>query len=173
MSYLDFLARPYNLVFVGAGVAGLGVLLAGRRSGRDLILLHAGLIAFAVAGLTINGAIHDLRLGDPGGRFPTVVASSAVVAAVSAWAARAVRDRFFPRVHGVRFNERGQEGVRARVVSREVGAEPGSGRAQWHDGDGILHLVSCHSEEGSLRFGSVVRLEEFDDEHGSYRVRSA
>lgn len=171
MSYLDFLAEPYNLAFLGSAVAGVAVLLVSRRSSRDWILVHAGLIALGVVGLTLNGAIHDLGLGDPAGRFPQVLAASLPAAVVVAFAARWVRDRFFPPVRSVRFNEPGLEGVEARVVSRGVDEAPGSGRAQWHDGEGVLHLVTCHTADGSIGFGTSVRLEEFDDEHGSYLVR--
>lgn len=171
MSYLEFLARPYNLVFLALGAAGVVVLFAARRREEDLFLLHAGLIALAVAGLTVNGAIHDLALGDPAERFPEVLGISVVIAAAAAGVGRLVRDRFFPPVRKVHFNERGLEGVEARIVSRSVDPEPGSGRAHWHDGEGGLHLVSCHTAEGRLEFGSTVRLEAFDDEHGSYLAR--
>lgn len=171
MSYLEFLGRPYNLVFLAAGFVGAGVLIVGRRREEDLFLAHTGLIALAVAGLTLNGAIHDLALGDPADRFPAVLGLSVVLAAASAGVGRLIRDRFFPPVREVHFNERGLEGVEARIVSRSVDADPASGRAHWHDGEGGLHLVSCHTAEGRIEFGTTVRLEEFDDEHGSYVVR--
>lgn len=171
MSYPEFLVRPFNLPFVGALVAGLAVLLLNRRTSRELFYGHAWLIAVAVTGLTLNGAIHDLRLGDPAGRFPTVLLVSATVAAGVALVARKVRDRLFPPIESVRFDERGLEGIEARVVSRRVGEEPGSGRAQWHDGEGVLHLITCHTASGSASFGTTVRLEAYDDEHGSYLVR--
>ena len=171
MSYLEFLARSYNLVFLALGVLGAGILWWSRRREEDLFLAHAGLIALAVAGLTLNGAIHDLALGDPADRFPAVLGLSVVIAAAAAGVGRLVRDRFFPPVREVHFNERGLEGVEARIVSRSVDGEPGSGRAHWHDGDGGLHLVTCHTDEGRLEFGTTVRLEAFDDEHGSYLVR--
>lgn len=171
MSYPEFLVQPYNLVFVAAGLAGLALLVANRWTGRDLFLLHVGLIALAVTGLTLNGAIHDLRLGDPAGRFPVVAAVSVLVAAAAAFLGRAARDRWFPPVESILFNEEGLEGTVARVVSRSVGPEPGSGRAQWHDGEGVLHLVTCHTGGEKAGFGDTVRLEAFDDDHGSYLVR--
>ena len=171
VSYAEFLARPYNLVFLVAGLVGLGLLVANRWAERDLFLLHAGLLALAVTGLTLNGAIHDLRLGDPGGRFPTVAVVSTLVAIGAAILGRAARDRWFPPVEAIRFNEEGLEGTVARVVSRRVGPEPGSGRAQWHTGDGVLHLVTCHTGGEKAGFGDSVRLEAFDDDHGSYLVR--
>lgn len=171
MSYLEFLARPFNLPFLGAIVAGAAAWIAARRTGRDLILVRAGLVAFGVVGLTLTGAVHDLQLGSPGGRLPEIVAASTLTAAAAAWGFRALRDRFFPPVRDVRFNEPGLEGVEARVVSDGVDEAPGSGRAHWHDGEGALHLVACHSASGRIGFGESVRLEEYDDEHGSYRVR--
>lgn len=171
MSYLEFLARPVNVVFLVALGAGLVVLYVNRRVTRELFYAHAWLIALSVTGLTLNGAIHDLGLGDPAARFPEVAALSAAVAAVAAFVARRIRDRFFPPVEKVSFNERGLEGVEARVVSRRVEDEPASGRAQWHDGEGVLHLISCHTDGGSVGFGTTVRLEAFDDEHESYLVR--
>lgn len=171
MSYLEFLLRPFNLVFVAGGLAGLTVLILSRGAERDLFLVHAGLLAFGVTGLTLTGAVHDLRLGSPADRFPEVLALSALVAAGIAVGGRAVRDRFFPRIRNVHFNRAGLEGVEARVVSDGVDEDPGSGRAHWHDGEGGLHLVSCHSAEGRIAFGKTVLLEEWDDEHDSYRVR--
>lgn len=171
MSYLEFLGRPYNVFFLVMGGLGVAVLLVARRREEDLFLVHVGLIALGFAGLTLNGAIHDLALGDPADRFPSVLGLSVVIAAVSAGVGRRVRDRFFPPVREVHFNERGLEGVEARIVSRGVDTDPGSGRAHWHDGDGRLHLVTCHTSEGRIEFGRTVLLEEFDDEHGSYLVR--
>lgn len=172
MSYLEFLTRPFNLVFVAAAVAGAAVLWLSRRTERDLIYLHVGLIAFGVAGLTLTGAVHDLRLGSPAGRLPEVLALAAVLAGAAALGVRWIRDRFFPPVREVQFNREDLAGAEARVVSDGVGEEPGSGRAHWHDGEGSLHLVACHSAEGRIGFGRTVRLEEFEDEHRSYRVRS-
>lgn len=171
MSYLEFLLRPFNLVFVGAVVAGLAVLALSRAAERDLVLAHAGLIAFGVVGLTLTGAVHDLRLGSPGERLPEILVVSAAAAVAGSLGVRWLRDRFFPPVRDVQFNQPGLEGVEARVVSDGVDETPGSGRAHWHDGEGKLHLVSCHSASGRIGFGATVRLEEYDDEHRSYRVR--
>lgn len=171
MSYLEFLLRPFNLPFVGAAAAGVAVWIVARRAGRDLLLARVGLVAFGVTGLTLTGAVHDLRLGSPGGRLPEILVASAGLALAAAWGIRALRDRYFPPVRDVRFNEPGLEGAEARVVSDGVEEAPASGRAHWHDGDGALHLVACHSASGRIGFGESVRLEEYDDEHGSYRVR--
>lgn len=170
MSYAEFLLQPYNLVFLAAVTAGFAVLLYARSSDRDLFLVHAGLLTVGIAGLTVNGAVHDFGLGDPAAHFPRVLFASLVLAALATGAARWVRDRFFPPIRQVRFNERGLDGVEAKVVSQRVEPVPGSGRAQWHDGEGALHLVVCHTVDGSVGFGGTVRLEEFDDEHDSYRV---
>ena len=171
MSYLEFLLRPFNLPFLGATAAGVVVWIAARRAGRDLILVRAGLLAFGVIGLTLTGAVHDLRLGSPAGRLPQILVGSALLATAAAFGFRALRDRFFPPVRDVRFNEPGLEGAEARVVSDGMDETPASGRAHWHDGEGALHLVACHSASGRIGFGENVRLEEYDDEHGSYRVR--
>lgn len=172
MSYLDFLLEPYNLVYLAAACAGLGVLLYARWARRaDLLPIHTGLMSLGVAGLTVNGAVHDLALGDPARLFPWTLLISLALAATVTGAGKWVRDRFFPPIRDVHFNEAGLEGVDAKVVSRRVGTEPGSGRAQWHDGEEVLHLVACHTVEGTVGFGSTVRLEEFDHDNDSYRVR--
>lgn len=171
MSYLEFLVEPHNLVFLGAAAAGVAVHLA--SGDRDLFRPAAGLVALGVWGLTLTGAVHDLRLGGIADRFPEVLLGAVCLAALSAWGAGALRDRFFPPVDEVHFNEPGLEGAEGRVVSRDVGEAPGSGRAQWHGGDGHMHLVQCHTAGEVLRFGTRVRLEEFDDEAKSYRVSEA
>lgn len=170
MSYLEFLARPYNLAFLALGIASLAVRVIHGRGDRDLFAWFAGLLAACVLGLTINGAIHDLSLGDPAGRFPFVLAISLVAAAPVGWGIARIRQRLFPPVESIQFNDPGQSGMEARIVSREVGEEPGSGRAQWHDGEGGLHIVRCHTEGPTVKFGRQVRLEAFDEEEGSYLV---
>jgi len=172
MSYLEFLARPQNLVFLAAAAAAAALYLVERVGDRDLFRIRVGLVALAVTGLTLNGAIHDLSLGALPELFPRVVAISVPVAVAAAWAIHRLRERLFPRVRRVRFNEPGLTGVEARVVSRRVDSDPGSGRAHWHDGEGVLHIVRCHTEGGSIGFGKKVRLEEFRGEEGSYRVRT-
>lgn len=172
MSYLDFLLESFNLVYLAASGAGTGTLAYARWARRhDLFRVHAGLLSFGVAGLTVNGAVHDFALGDPARLFPWTLLVSLLLAAAATVTGKWVRDRFFPPIRDVLFNRPGLEGVEAKVVSRRVEPEPGSGRAQWHDGEEALHLVACHTEEGTVAFGRTVRLEEFDDEHESYRVR--
>lgn len=170
MSYWEFLVQPYNLPFLALGVVGVAVLLANRRSARDLFRLSAGLVAAGVLGLTLNGAVHDLALGDIGSRFPLVLVLALVLSVPVAWACGRLRDRFFRSPERVLWNAPGLEGREAKVVSRRVQSTPGSGRAQRHDPDGTMHLVRCHTSEASLGFGHQIRLMEYDDDEKSYLV---
>lgn len=170
MSYLEFLAEPYNLAFLGIALLGAASSLVGRRAGRRTSAATAFLLSAAVIGLTLTGGVHDLRLGDPGRRFPLILALSLALAVPAAWAVLAVRRRLFPPTRRVALTERGQEGEVARVV-RPVAEQPGSGRAQRHDGEGTMHLIRCHSPGGRIGFGKRVRLTEYDDETGSYLAR--
>lgn len=171
MSYGEFLLRWYNLVFLAAGALGAVVAFAGRsREGTGSFLPAATALATALAGLTLNGAIHDLRLGDPASHFWWVLPVSLLVGGASGLGLRWARDRWFPPVRGVRLNPPGEEGARAKVVSSSVDEAPASGRAQWQDEDGVLTLVKCHTGEGSMGFGADVRLESWDDEEESYLV---
>jgi len=158
VNYGEFLLQWYNLLFLAVGAGGLGLALYSRRRGRDSLPVGATALAAAVAGLTLNGAVHDLGLG------------ALVLGAGAGWALTRARDRWFPPIEGVRWNPPGQEGAEARVVSSSVEEEPGSGRAQWQDEDGVVTLVRCHTAEGSMKFGARVRLEEYDEEGSSYRV---
>lgn len=170
MSYVEFLGRWYNVVFVVLGVLGLLAAAGLRVRGRSWVPLGAGLLAAGVTGLTWNGAIHDLGLGSPGPRFPLVLAVSAAVGVLGGLVAARLRDRFFRPITDVRFNRPNHEGVVARIVSRDVGPEPGSGRAQWQDADGALHIVHVHTQGPEIRFGRRVRLGSFDAEVQSYVV---
>ena len=60
--------------------------------------------------------------------------------------------------------------MEARVVTRAAGPAAGSGRAQWQDDEGNLHIVHVHTAEGELGFGRRIRLECFDPETESYLV---
>lgn len=172
MSYVEFLGQWYNVVFLLLGVLGAITWIAGRR-GRVRNSLVAGiLMGSAVAGLTINGALHDLTLGDPAGDFPLVLAVSVFVAFLFAWGYRRLSQRYFPPVKGVQIDSPGLSGMEARVVSKNVGSDPRSGRAQ-RQADGTLHLVHCHTSEEGVRFGRTVRLMEYDPSLGSYRVERA
>ncbi|MFQ5888765.1 MAG: hypothetical protein ACE5JR_01795 [Gemmatimonadota bacterium] len=170
MSYLAFLAEPYNLPFVLAAVVAAASVPVARRLGGDSLGATAGLIAAAITGLTWNGAIHDLALGSPAPRFPLVLAVSIAVGLLTGRAAVRFRDRHFPPIRDVRLTEPGHEGLEAIVVSRQVASEPGSGRVQWQDDDGVMHVVRCHSSGEVLPFGRTVRLVEFDARDRSYLV---
>jgi hypothetical protein len=116
MSYLDFLAEWYNLVFLAAGALALVVAAGNRLRGRSSLALPAGLLVAAVTGLTWNGAIHDLGGGSPAPRFPLVVVVAAAVGVLGGRTLALVRDRFFRPITAVCFNRPGYEGVEARVA---------------------------------------------------------
>lgn len=170
MSYGEFLLQWYNLIFLAAGAAGLAAALFGDRDDRDPLRFAATAISTALVGLTLNGAIHDLRLGEPAAHAWWVLPSALVAGALLGWGIESARNRWFPPVRGVRWNPPGQEGAEARVVSSSVEREPASGRAQWQDEDGVLTLVRCHTAEDSMKFGARVRLEEYDEDADSYLV---
>ena len=173
MTYVEFLSRWYNLAFLLLGAAGLLCAAWGRVRRRDLFRAAATLVVTAVIGLTWNGTIHDLGLGSPAPRFPYVLAGSAAAGWLAGrWLWRFHRRHFRP-IESVRFNRPGHEGVEARVVTRGAGPEAGSGRAQWQDEDGNLHIVHVHTAEGEFGFGRRVRLEHFDPETESYLVSTA
>lgn len=170
MSYAEFLVQWYNLAFLAAAGTGLVVAVAGGRLGRDPFPFAATALAVGLAGLTLNGAVHDLRLGDPADHFWWVLPAAVAGGGVLGWALTWARNRWFAPIRGLRWNPPGQEGEEARVVSSDVDEEPGSGRAQWQDNDGVLTLVRCHTGSGSMNFGARVRLEEYDESEESYRV---
>ena len=174
MSYIEFLGRWYNAVFLLLGGLGAIIWIAGRvrkrRPGSGLKSIVIGtLLGAAVVGLTLNGAIHDLALGDPAARFPLVLAASVVVALLFARGYQRLAQRYFPAVRDVELDSPDLGGLEARVVSRDVGCDPRSGRAQRQAGD-TLHLVHCHTSDEGLRFGRTVRLLEYEPAVGSYRV---
>ena len=177
LSYVEFLGHWYNVVFLLLGALGLTTLIAARLRaggpGAGLRPLATGTLMWsAVVGLTINGAVHDLALGDPAAGFPLVLAASLIVAFLFAWGYRRLSHRYFPSVRGVEIDCPDLGGLDARVVSRNVGCDPRSGRAQRQTGD-TLHLVHCHTSEEGVRFGRTVRLVEYDSGLGSYRVEKA
>lgn len=170
MSYGEFLLQWYNLIFLAAGVLGLAVALFGGGPDRDPLRFAATALATAVVGLTLNGAVHDLQLGSPVDHFWWVLPSALLGGGALGWGITRARDRWFPPVRGVRWTPEGEEGAEARVVSSSVGEEPGSGRAQWQDDEGVVTLVRCHTAEGTMKFGARVRLEEYDEAEDSYLV---
>jgi hypothetical protein len=170
VNYLEFLARWYNLPFVLLILAGISAGILRRVARRRGTALSTGLVATGVVGLTWNGALHDLGIAGYEERFALVLAASAAIGALMGWLVDRARRKLFPAVEGVAFTVAGLEGIQARVISREVVNDPGSGRAQWRDEDGVMHLVRVHSGDESIRFGRSVRLIEFDAESRSYRV---
>ncbi len=172
MSYWEFLARWYNLVFLALVAGGLAVGLAGRLAARRRPGVAAGLIVAGIVGLTWNGALHDLGLHDYERRFSAVLAVSLVIGTLVGLAVARVR-RWRPGVQGLAFTAPGLEGTRARVVSGEVGADPASGRVQWTDAGGVMYVVRVHTSEPSMRFGREVVLRDYDPNARSYRVESA
>jgi len=170
MTYLEFLGRWYNLAFLFSLAAGLACGIWGRVRGRDLFRPAAMLVATAVAGLTWNGTIHDLGLGSPAPRFPFVLIGSVTAGWLAGHLLWRFRARHFRQISEVRFNRAGHEGARARLVTRGAGAQPGSGRAQWQDDEGALHIVHVHTAGEEIGFGRHVCLDRFDLEAESYLV---
>lgn len=170
MSYLDFLTRWYNLSFLFLVLAGLGVGWKGRLSKRRASAVSLGLVAAGIVGLTINGALHDLGIEGYERRFPAVLAGAILIGGLIGMLVTRARRRLFPAVEGMAFTVPGLEGSKARIVSREVVAEPASGRAQWRDEDGVMHIVRVHTREGTLPFGREVRLVSYDERGRSYLV---
>jgi len=170
MTYFEFLGRWYNLAFLAIGAGGLVCAGWGRVRGRNLFRTATTLLVAAVTGLTWNGTIHDLGLGSPGPRFPYVLVGSAVAGWLAGrWLWR-IRERHFRPISAVRFNRAGHEGVEARLVTRSAGVEPGSGRAQWQDDEGTLHIVHVHTAGEEIGFGRRVRLDRYDAGSESYLV---
>jgi hypothetical protein len=172
VSYFEFLARWYNLPFLFAIASGIAVGMVFRAGRRRGTALSTGLVASGVIGLTWNGALHDLGIEGYAENFGLVLVASCFAGALIGLATDRVRRRLFPTVEGLAFTVPGLEGSEARIISREVTADPGSGRAQWRDEDGVMHLVRVHGRT-SLRFGRSVRLMEFDEASRSYLVEEA
>lgn len=191
MTYFQFLGEWYNLPWLAAVAAGLlfavrtgrgrGAELSGEAEDPDgpkplpeprtspaVLLVTAG-----VAGLTLNGAIHDLRLGSAGARFPLVAALSLGTGWLVAWGGSRLRHRLAPPITGLAFNRPGLEGGEAVVLG--TGTEPdGTPRARHRDAAGVAHIVRIRFPEDAdpreLRFGRKVRLDTFDPELGAYHV---
>ena len=170
MNYLEFLARWYNLPFLALVLAGFAVGLMGRLRRRRTTGLTTGLISAGIAGLTWNGALHDFGLAGYERWFPVVLASALLIGMFIGFVIDRARRRLFPAVAGLAFTVPGLEGSLARIVSREVGPDPASGRAQWRDEDGVMHLVRVHSVDEGMSFGREVRLLKYDAGARSYLV---
>ena len=170
MNYFEFLTRWYNLPFVVFILGGVIAGMVARSRRRRATVLSTGLVAAGIVGLTWNGALHDLGIEGYADRFGLVLLASGLAGAAIGIATDRVRRRLFPAVEGLAFTVAGLEGSEARIVSREVTSDPGSGRAQWRDADGVLHIVRVHSGDAAIRFGRPVRLTAFDETSRSYRV---
>lgn len=182
MTYLEFLGRWYNLAWLAAIAAGLVVGMARRLAGRrppptPRASVGVALVAAGVVGLTLNGAIHDFRLGSIAARMPFVVPLALGAGWLVAWGASRLRHRFAPPIRGVAFNRPGLAGREAVVLS--AGLRPdGTGRARHRDEAGIAHVVRIHLADdpatreaaGAPRLGRRVRLGEFDPERRSYPI---
>lgn len=173
MTYFQFLAEWYNAVFIAAAFIGLVYIGWARARGSPAFRSAIVLFTIALVGLTWNGAIHDLGLGSPAPRFPLVLLVAVGAGLLMSRLVGGLRDRYFRPIGGVRFNRPGHEGVEARIVTRNAGPEPGSGRAQWQDGDGVLHIVHVHTHGEVLGFGCRVRLGDFDADAASYLASPA
>lgn len=175
-AYLAFLSEWYNLPWLLAVAAGVLAALFGPR--RHLFSPSALAVAAGVTGLTLNGAIHDLRLGAIGSRFPVVALLSLGIGLLAGWFGPRLRDRIAPPVTGVTFNQPGLESREAVVLSARVG-EGGDtiGRARHRDDEGVSHLVRIQlapdAAADSVRFGTRVRLGRFDAAARLYLVRPA
>lgn len=123
-----------------------------------------------IAGLTLNGAIHDLGLGSPGSRFPLVLVISTLMGIGLSFAGSRIVRRLFPPVTGVTWNEPGLEGSIAQIVTATAGVDSPGGRARVRDAEGVVHVVRVHAAGGPLRFGRRVRLGPFDDTRRAYPV---
>ncbi|MFQ5529783.1 MAG: hypothetical protein ACE5FP_05475 [Gemmatimonadota bacterium] len=169
MSYLSFLGEWFNLPFVGAILAAVLVGLRSERRPRPDVRA-AALFISGIAGLTLNGAIHDLSLGSPADRFPIVLIAAALLGiGVSSGGSRLLR-RLFPPVTGVTWNEPGLEGSIAQIVTSTAGPDSPLGRARVRDEHGVVHVVRVYAPSVRLRFGRRVRLGPFDEVRRSYPV---
>lgn len=170
MNYFEFLTRWYNLPFVVFVLCGVVAGMVARARRTRATALSTALVAAGIVGLTWNGALHDLGIEGYADRFGLVLLASGLAGAAIGIAVDRVRRRLFPAIEGLAFTVAGLEGSEARIVSREATSEPGSGRAQWRDEDGVLHIVRVHGSDTTIRFGRPVRLADFDETSRSYRV---
>lgn len=175
MAYLRFLGEWYNLTWIAAVCAGLLLVLARRLGAQAVPRTSPGvvLIAAGVAGLTLNGALHDFRLEPIERWFPLVALLSLGSGWLIARGASRLRHRWFPPVRAVAFNQPGLEGEEAVVLSANL--EHGRiGRARHRDETGTSHIVRIHITDGGkpdvLRFGRRVVLGTFDAARRSYPV---
>lgn len=174
MSYGEFLLQWYNLPWLAAGLGGALAWLV-RRGGPGA----TGALVAGIAGLTLNGGLHDLGLGPIGARFPIVAASSLLAGVLAGWGLPRLRRRILPPVTGVTFNEPGMEGREVIVLSASL-AVGDVGRARHRDADGVVHVVrvvNATRAEGNgepprpVRFGARLALGPFDEATRAYEIR--
>lgn len=187
MSYLEFLARWYNLPYM-AGLAvsaaaflrlpptrRLGDWLGGllklqEVSGRFLLLVFG--LSFGILGLTFNGALHDYwRQWQEIGAVPGFVLAAAAALLITRTLGR-VQERHFPRYTSVKFGSPELEGYEGRVVSRVVSPQYRAGRAQVMEEGGTLHVVLCKTSSEEIPYSATVRLQQYDPDDGRYFVET-
>lgn len=186
MSYLLFLLRWYNWPYL-AGLllavlsltrldvlARVGVALGRwlgvqRVSGHSVVRIFG--LAFAVIGLTVNGALHDYwPTAQESGFLPGLLLTLLLAAFVTRGLGQ-VLERHFPVIKAVRWGAADLSGREGRVVSRTVSLDYRAGRAQVMDEDETLHMVFCKTRGVEIPFGAVVLLGEYDTEDGRYYVQ--
>jgi hypothetical protein len=185
VNYLEFLIQWYNWPYLAALVAAAGARIVPGRFvrlgsalcgllGLEQVAAHSiasvfGLV-LAVAGLTINGAMHDYWPDALGAGFLPAFALSLIVAAAGTRMVGKVLERHFPEIRAVGFGATDLAGHEGRVVSRSVGPEYRAGRAQVMKSDGTLHMVLCKTRGEEIPYGARVVLEDYDTDDGRYYV---
>ncbi len=186
MNYLQFLVQWYNWPYLAAlllaalSLAPLSVLDGGGRalgewlgfrrvSGRTAVRTFA--LAFCVAGLTINGALHDYwPAAQEKGFVPGLILTTAGALLFTRAFCRSL-ERNFPEIRAVGWGSPNLSGHEGRVVSRLVSPDYRAGRAQvMVEDDETLHMVMIKTREGEIPYGATVVLGEYDDSDGRYYV---
>lgn len=187
MSYFVFLVQWYNwpyLAGIGLGLASLArparLGRLGERSRRLLgfrrasghVIVRVFSLSMAVAGLTINGALHDYwPSAQERGFLPGLVVSTLLALLVTRWIG-GIFDRHFPEIKAIAWGSPDLSGRAGRVVSRLVSPDYRAGRAQVMGEDETLHMVLCKTGEGEIPYGAEIVLGDYDAEDGRYFVRS-
>lgn len=185
MNYLTFLIQWYNwpylagLLVVALSLArpallgGLGARLGlwlglKRASGYSVLRVFA--VSLTVAGLTVNGALHDYwPAAQERGFFAGLVVTVLLSAVVTRLVGR-VFEEHFPEIKAVSWGASGLSGSEGRVVSRMVSSDYRAGRAQVMGDDETLHIIMCKTRGGEIPLGALVMLGDYDDEDGRYFV---
>ncbi|UCC72657.1 MAG: DUF1449 family protein [Gemmatimonadota bacterium] len=185
MSYLTFLLQWYNwpylagLVLLALSMARLPVLgrLGSRVGGwlgleraSGFAVLRVFVVALAVVGLTVNGALHDYwPVAQERGFVPGLLLTLLITAAVTRSVGR-VLEQHFPEIKAVSWRAKHLSGQQGRVVSKMVSRDYRAGRAQVMGDEQTLHRVMCKTRGSEIPFGAMVVLGEYDDEDGRYYV---